>query len=70
MLKRCPKCKIQKDVTTEFHVNNAAYDGLCSYCKTCSNEINRSVEGKNQPARRREWGRKIAKHLRINGRDY
>ncbi len=70
MLKRCPKCEIQKDVITEFHVNRQAYDGLCTYCKTCSNEINRTVQARNQPARLRNWARKIADHLHLNDNDY
>jgi len=70
MLKRCPRCKVQKDTETCFYINRAAYDGICTYCKECANELNKTVEGRNQPAKRRNWARKMAKHLKLSGRDY
>lgn len=70
MLKRCSKCNIQKDVHAEFHVNQSNYDGFASKCKSCTSEVARTVQSRNQPSRRRNWGRKIADHLHLNDNDY
>jgi len=40
MIKRCSKCKIQKDVS-EFGRHKARKDGLHPQCKVCKSENNR-----------------------------
>lgn len=39
-MKYCPKCEIEKQ-HSEFYSNKARYDGLHSWCKSCSKSNNR-----------------------------
>ena len=50
LTKRCPRCEKTKSVS-EFCKNKSSYNGLCSYCKPCSREmdrIRRPPRGPNQ----------------------
>lgn len=39
MLKRCPKCKIEKEAS-EYYKSSYTKSGLYDYCKKCSNQMN------------------------------
>jgi len=40
MKKRCTKCKVEKDLQKDFHINRKAFDGRCAECKPCKNARN------------------------------
>lgn len=41
MLKKCPKCKIEKE-SSEYYKSSHTKSGLYVYCKECSNQMNRA----------------------------
>lgn len=47
MLKLCPVCKLEKDISL-FSINNRSKDKLHYYCKECSNRKNRESFLKNK----------------------
>jgi len=73
MEKRCPKCETKKDVS-EWYANRAQYDGLSSYCKTCTDQISRerskTPQGRNQPAKRKRWADGQMRIIKPRGSDY
>jgi hypothetical protein len=35
MKKICSKCKQEKDLKKDFHINKKSFDGRCPECKPC-----------------------------------
>lgn len=73
MHKRCAACGETKDLA-EWYENRAAYDGLGSYCKACTNkksdEKRRTPEDKNKPQNRAKWADGMMRAIRPKGKDY
>lgn len=56
--KKCPKCKIVKDVATEFGRNKNEKKGIAIFCKSCFNRLNLESKKRNNPNYSTRRGRK------------
>ncbi len=66
---RCCTCKKVKP-KDKFYSNIARKSGVSQYCKSCERARGSSTAVKNQPARRKQWGDKMADFLDLDGSDY
>ena len=62
-MKHCPKCGETKP-TAKFYKNRTTATGLTSWCKACTNEVNRRWEAKN-----RERQREASRRYRATNRE-
>jgi hypothetical protein len=52
-LKRCPQCKVAKNITTSFHKNGSSRDGFNTYCKKCHCKTQRAASNSKSMKERR-----------------
>jgi 5-methylcytosine-specific restriction endonuclease McrA len=51
ILKRCPKCKIEKPIDTGFHKNKTQPSGVAPYCKRCRSSKKELFDAKEKGLR-------------------
>ncbi len=64
--KRCPRCSDDKPVSS-FHKNGSSRDGLQSYCKACSTDVQREYLARNAQALALRRAEKLARPVEPAG---
>lgn len=70
-MKTCTRCNQTKDLL-DFYKNKRRIDGYNSQCKSCSDEMNASVRGRNKDqynSYRRNWKRELVEKINAWKRD-
>lgn len=71
--KYCSRCGTTKPAS-DFHLNKARSSGLCTYCKACSRDYEKTQDRKASRSRnrreRKRWVDFMCDRLQLTGADY